>query len=139
MSDYKEIQQGIIVKSPQQGPTFTIPQGSINYGQLDSNLQATINGWNVVVTAVNYNANNRDEVYVNTTGAIKTVFLPGSPAVGTRIRIVDYANTWAAFNLTVDRNGSLIDGVASNLIMNVSGTWAELVYVDGIKGWKILL
>ena len=42
MADLKAIQAGIIVKSPQQGSPFTIPQGSIFISQLATSLSSLI-------------------------------------------------------------------------------------------------
>ena len=76
--------------------------------------------------------------FANTTSGIFNLTLPASPTAGNIVSVKDYATTFALNNLTVDRNGSLIDGVAINLILNVDGQSCTLLYVDGVKGWMVI-
>ena len=75
--------------------------------------------------------------FVNTTSGAITVTLPSSPSAGDAIGIKDYANTADTNNITIGRNGSNINGDASNYIMNVEGLSVLLVYVDSTKGWLL--
>jgi len=74
--------------------------------------------------------------FINTTSIAITVNLPATPAAGDIVAIADYANTSATNNITVGRNGSLIDGESSNAIISVNGQVYTLVYVDATEGWK---
>ena len=74
--------------------------------------------------------------FINTTSIAITVNLPSTPAAGDIVAIADYANTSATNNITVGRNGSLIDGEAINAVINVNGQVYTLVYVDATEGWK---
>ena len=72
---------------------------------------------------------------VNTTSGTVTVTLPASPTIGQMVQITDYAGTFAANNCTVARNGSNINGLAVNSLLNVSRESLALVYTDATQGW----
>jgi len=76
--------------------------------------------------------------FVNSTGAIKTINLPASPSAGDIMAVSDYAQTAASYNITIGRNGSNIQGDASDLVLSNSGVSITLVYVDGTKGWIVI-
>lgn len=82
----------------------------------------------------NYTAVNGDAIIADTTGGTFTITLPATPATGAYIKLVDGAN-WGTTNLTVARNGSTIEGLAENLIVNVGGIFLDLVY-DGTT-WEV--
>jgi hypothetical protein len=72
----------------------------------------------------------------NTSGAF-AVTLPASPSAGDIVAVADYANSFDTANLTLNRNGSNIEGDASNFIFNVEGAAMTLVYADATKGWIV--
>jgi hypothetical protein len=74
--------------------------------------------------------------FVNTTCGAVTVTLPATPTAGDIISIADYASTFQTNNLTLCRNGSLINGGAFNSALSTEGQSITLVYVDGTRGWK---
>ena len=74
--------------------------------------------------------------FVNTTCGAVTVTLPASPRAGDIISIADYASTFNTNNLTLCRNGSLINGGSFNSTLSTVGQSITLVYVDGTRGWK---
>jgi len=80
------------------------------------------------VKTSNYSANVQDGVQTNTSGGAFTVTLPASPAAGDQVVVVDSANSWATNNLTIGRNGSTIEGLAENLVCNISGVSVQLIY-----------
>jgi hypothetical protein len=84
---------------------------------------------NPAVTGVGY--------FADTTSAAFTITLPATPAAGAVVGIADYANTFATNNLTVDRNGSNIGGVANNADLSTNGVSITLVYVDATQGWIV--
>ena len=66
-----------------------------------------------------------------------TITLPASPAKGDRIRFFDCAKVFDTNNLTVARNGKLIQGDAANLTVNTEGAAFELVFYNNTYGWRI--
>jgi hypothetical protein len=75
--------------------------------------------------------------FADTTSAAFTITLPSSPAAGAVVGISDYANTFATNNITVDRNGSNIGGVAENATLSTNGVSITFVYVDATQGWIV--
>ena len=73
--------------------------------------------------------------FMNTTSGALTLTLPASPSAGDIVAVKDYALTFATNNLTIGRNSSLINGIASDATLNTNGAALVLVYVDGTKGW----
>ena len=73
---------------------------------------------------------------VDTTGGVVTATLPASPSAGDTIEFTNGAENFATNNLIVDRNGSTIDGSASDLTVsaNPSGGMLSLIY-DG-STWR---
>jgi hypothetical protein len=84
---------------------------------------------NPAVTGVGY--------FADTTSAAFTITLPSSPSAGAVVGIADYANTFATNNVTVDRNGSNIGGVAANAELSTNGLSVTFVYVDATQGWIV--
>jgi hypothetical protein len=84
---------------------------------------------NPAVTGVGY--------FADTTSAAFTITLPSSPSAGAVVGIADYANTFATNNVTVDRNGSNIGGVADNAFLFTNGVSVTFVYVDATQGWIV--
>lgn len=80
------------------------------------------------VKTANFTASANTGVQTNTSGGAFTVTLPASPAVGAQVVVVDSANSWATNNLTIGRNGSTIEGDASDLICDISGVSVQLIY-----------
>ena len=75
--------------------------------------------------------------FADTTSAAFTITLPATPSAGAVVGIADYANTFATNNLTVDRNGSNIGGVAANADLSTNGVSITFVYVDATQGWIV--
>ena len=73
--------------------------------------------------------------FTDTSGSAFNVTLPASPSAGNVVAVADYANNWGGNNLTILRNGSNIEGNASNFVCNTNGASITFVYVDATKGW----
>jgi hypothetical protein len=93
-------------------------QGGINYTRHTSGVTAA----------------DKSGIIADTTGGSFTVTLPATPATGAQVSIVDGAN-WSTNNLTVARNGSTIEGLAEDLLLDISGASVHLVY-DGTT-WEV--
>jgi hypothetical protein len=75
--------------------------------------------------------------FADTTSAAFTITLPSSPSAGAVVGIADYANTFATNNITVDRNGSNIGGVAADGELSTNGLSVTFIYVDATQGWIV--
>lgn len=83
-----------------------------------------------------YTAVAGDQIFVNTTGAVVTVALPASPAVGDEVTIIDSRNYFGSNAVTVDRNGKPINNGTSNATLNTNAMAATFIYVDSTCGWN---
>ena len=91
--------------------------------------------WDTTAKTSGFTAVSGNGYFVNTTSGAITVTLPSSPSAGDIVGIKDYANTADTNAITIGRNGSNIQGVASDFILNAEGRSVILVYVDATKGW----
>ena len=74
--------------------------------------------------------------FINTTSGGITVTLPASPSGGDIVAFKDYANTFDTNKLTINRNGSKINGACANAELTTESQSVTLIYVDGTKGWQ---
>src|SRR6056300_1847728 len=86
--------------------------------------------WDTTAKTAGFTAVSGNGYFVNTTSGAITVTLPSSPSAGDIVGIKDYANTAATNNITIGRNGSNIQGTASDFIIDTEGRSVFLVYVD---------
>lgn len=96
-----------------------------------------VGGFKHVDVTTNYNAASWDFCWCNTTSAGFTITLPASPTKGDTIRIVDVSKTFDNNNMTINRNGQLIQGDAANMTVNVEGAAFDLIYYNSTYGWRI--
>jgi hypothetical protein len=75
--------------------------------------------------------------YFVTSASALTLTLPATPALNDEVQIVDASGNSLTYNITVDRNGKLINGNAGNLIIDVNGGWYTLVFTGNTYGWKV--
>ena len=74
--------------------------------------------------------------FANTSGGVFNITLPASPSAGDIVAVKDYGLSFQTNNLTVDRNGSNINGSgATNPVLSTEGQSVVFVYVDATKGW----
>lgn len=92
---------------------------------------------NVVTRTVStaYNAVANDRILVPSGGF--TITLPLSPLIGDTIQIIDANGVFASSNVTVGRNGSLIQGLAEDLVLDVNGTIVTLFFSGLVYGWIV--
>jgi hypothetical protein len=90
---------------------------------------------NYVYRTSNYSAASNDVVLTDTSGGGFTVILPAAPVLGSTVIVADAASSWGTNNLIVERNGSTIDGAASNLTCDIDGVSVQLIY-DGTT-WNV--
>jgi len=94
--------------------------------------------WDTTAKTTGFTAVAGNGYFCNTTSGAFTVTLPSSPTAGDIVGISDYANTADTNNITIGRNGSNIQGVANDFIINIEGACVLLTYVDATKGWLLI-
>jgi hypothetical protein len=94
--------------------------------------------WDTTAKTTGFTAVAGNGYFCNTTSGAFTVTLPLSPTAGDTVGISDYANTADTNNITIGRNGSNIQGVANDFIINIEGASVLLVYVDATQGWLLV-
>ena len=126
---------------PQCGTTLTVGASGDTIDTSNATLSTggktdlgTVN-WDTTAKTAAFTAVSGKGYFVNTTSGAITVTLPASPSAGDIVAVKDYALTFATNNLTIGRNSSNINGVASNVTIDTNGASIVLVYVDGTKGW----
>jgi hypothetical protein len=82
----------------------------------------------------NYTIAAGEGVIADTSSGDWTLTLPTTPAEGDYVVIADGA-AWGTNNLTVARNGSTIEGVAQDLVLDISGVQVTLIF-DGTT-WQV--
>lgn len=102
--------------------------------EIIANIPDIANWTNVTVA---HTAVAGDKLLVNTSAAACTVTLPASPTAGDFVYIADAKNTWSTYNTTIARNGSMINGAASDYTLSVSGGLYFVLYVDAGYGWRV--
>jgi len=93
--------------------------------------------WQTTKKTTAFTAVNGEGYFVDTaaSGAV-TMTLPSSPSAGNIVAVKDYNGNFANANLTIDRNGSPINGgSAANVVISTNGASIVLVYVDATQGW----
>ena len=77
--------------------------------------------------------------FVNTTSGTITATLPASPSAGDFVALKDYAATFGSNSLTIARNGSNIQGAATNSFISTNRASVVLQFIDATKGWLYLV
>jgi hypothetical protein len=97
-----------------------------------SGLQA----WAEVDTSMSVANGNR--LLVDTGSNAVTLTLPSSPSIGDEIIIVDAEINFGTNNCTLARNGSNIEGVADDYVLDVDRADVRLVYANATTGWRVI-
>jgi len=82
-----------------------------------------------------------DHIFADSTTAIFTLNLPATPSLGNKVRLTDFVDAitgggWNTNNVTIGRNGSTIDSVASDFTLDIDGGDVEFVYNGST--WRVL-
>jgi len=116
----------------QSGDTVTLACGA---SQTGFGRTGTVD-WDTTAKTAGFTAVSGNGYFVNTTSGAITITLPATPSAGDIVAFKDYAGTFGTNNLTIGRNGSNLDGAASDKVIDTDHTSMSLVYVDGTQGWK---
>lgn len=104
-------------------------------------LTATFSGGGASIQWIekdtNYNVNNYEGILANTISGSFTVTLPASPSLGDTVGITDAKGNFGINSLFVARNGSLIQGAANDLEIDVKDASFLLIYTGATTGWKL--
>lgn len=73
--------------------------------------------------------------FVNTTNPI-TLTLPAEPMLGDEIFIYDANGQASVNNITILRNGTLINGLAENAVIDVDQSISLFAYTGPAIGWR---
>jgi hypothetical protein len=121
------------------GDTITFPSGTtvVNNGSQTGFGRTGTVDWDTTAKTSAFTAVSGNGYFVDTTSGAVTVTLPASPSAGDIVAVSDYAQTAETNNITIARNGSNINGSASDIVISINGKSITLVYVDGTQGWKI--
>ena len=109
--------------------------GTITGVSITGTIDNQVNWQTDSIKTTGFTAVSGEGYFCNTTSAAFTVTLPASPSAGDLVGIKDYANTADTNNITIGRNGSNIEGVANDFVINIEGGSITLIYVDATKGW----
>jgi len=109
----------VLISNGSSAPTWgAAASGGITYTRITSTTTLT----------------NNQGVIADTTGGAFTVNLPASPSTGAQVFLAD-GGAWGTNNLTVGRNGSTIEGVAQDLVCDITGVSIQMLY-DGTT-WQV--
>lgn len=122
------------------GSSSSIPVITVDEkGRLTSVTTASVSSSGAGVTYLyktsNYTMSSAEIILTNTTGSAFTLTLPATPSVGDFVEIVDIGDYWDVNNLTVGRNGSSIEGLDEDLLLDVIGAHVTLVYANST--WNV--
>ena len=119
------------------GDTITIPAGATitnNGTQTGFGRTGTVN-WDTTKKTAGFTGVSGNGYFIDTTSGAITVNLPASPSAGDIMALADYAGTASSNNITVGRNGSNIEGLAADAVINTDRESKTLVFVDATQGW----
>lgn len=110
--------------------TSTVTDNSITPAKLTSGLRKGTIHDHIVVTATDSNLTASNHYFVSSATTI-TVNLPANPTLGDTIKVTKVA----AGNVIIARNGSNINGAASNIAISVAYDSEILTFVNTTVGW----
>ena len=86
-----------------------------------------------------YNAEVNDRILAVSSGGAFTITLPLSTSLleGDVIQVIDVTGSFGTNNVTLARNGALIQGAADDLVLDVNGTSLVLLYTGNTYGWVV--
>jgi len=115
----------------QSGDTVTLACGATQTG---FGRTGTVD-WDTTAKTAGFTAVSGTGYFVNTSSGAITVTLPATPSSGNIVSVSDYNGTASTNAITIARNGSNINGDASDYIITKADSAVTFVYVDGTVGW----
>lgn len=92
-----------------------------------------------VEATANYSASVNDRVLCDSSGGAFTITLPANASLldGDQVQIIDVGGAFSTNNVTVGRNGSLIQGAGADLTLDINGALVTLLFTGNTYGWVI--
>ena len=115
----------------QSGDTVTLASGASQSG---FGRTGTVD-WETTKKTANFTAANGEGYFVDSSSSAITVTLPASPSAGNIVSISDYNGSATTNAITIARNGSNINGDASDINITKGDSAITFVYVDATVGW----
>jgi hypothetical protein len=103
------------------------------YGVKQATVYSNLNLTSVKSAA--YTAEPFDLIPVNTNSGSVTITLPASPVNGQSVGIFDYHQSFGTNSCTLNRNGSNIEGAASNFVASTNNQALRFTWIDSGQGW----
>jgi len=116
------------------GSNITLQSSGADPGTGDVTISA-LPAWSEVATT--YQALSGDKLFTDTSGGVFTITLPASASVNDTIHFVDIGGAWGTNNLTVARNGHLIDGMSEDLVLDADNEKCSIIYRGVSSGWRV--
>ena len=91
--------------------------------------------WQTTKKTADFTAANGEGYFVDSSSSAITVTLPSSPSARNIVSVSDYNGSAGTNSITIARNGSNINGDASNFRINKADVAITFVYVDATVGW----
>lgn len=90
------------------------------------------------LTAIDASATTLHGYLINASAGAINLTLPATPSEGDSVGFCDAYDMATTNVITIARNGSNIEGSATDLTIDVDGAGAILVYADATRGWEII-
>jgi len=116
----------------------TNASGTLSFTDINTLVTSDIN-WNTTPQYSAITLVSGTGYFINTTLGPTTMILPASPSVGDFVALKDYAGTFGTNKLTIDRNGSNIQGLAANSDLTTDRASVVLQYIDATQGWLYIV
>ena len=117
------------------GDTIELASGASQSG---FGRTGTVDWQTTKITADPNTADSGKGYFADTSSSAFNITLPASPSAGDIVAIADYANNFGNNAVTILRNGSNIEGAATDFVCNAAGVSVTFVYVDATKGWIVV-
>jgi hypothetical protein len=87
--------------------------------------------------SANFNATVNDRILANSSGGAFTITLPVSTTLleNDTIQIIDVGGAALTNNITIARNGALIQGASDDLVLDLNNASVTLIYTGVTYGW----
>lgn len=91
-------------------------------------------GWKSISSL--YYAQNFDKLSVNSAAGAILIYLPQNPSQFDEIVFADQSGSWGTNNVTLLRNGSLIEGLAEDLVLDTTWPTQIILRFEG-STWRV--